>query len=477
MKKIIFKLITLICVIALAVTVFAACGGNGGGNQTGGGNGGGNPTGGGGSEDIVDYVSQLKLDMNSETNKQEVTVKFYIDGDTTHFTPKSNSSDFVDGYIKARYLAVNTPESTGVVEKWGKTASNFTHEKLENAQKIIVESDDDKWNLDSNGRYLLWIWYMPKDGDEYRNLNVELLQEGYGRSSKTSDNRYGEIAGAALFQAQQLKLNVFSNKSDPNYFGKAGENLTLKYLRFHIDDYLQKPVRVTGIVTARYGNSVYIEEYDEETEISYGIAVYYGYKTGQLLDILRVGNKVDVMGTVGEFNGTYQISDVDYNEVRPTLSTNTQLISENNPVPCTEVSVADLTGSTNRKVTATFYKTGEDDEETEEEITIDYGKAIMDTHVSIKDLSIDEMYTTKKEDSSGNRIPTGQISITCSDANQNSFVVRTEPMYKDGGTTLYAEADFQGKSISYVHGIVDYYSTDDAYQLSVWDYSCFTFAQ
>lgn len=467
MKKFIIQILTLICVVALAVTTFVACGGNGGN--------GGN----GGEGDKVDYVSQLKLDMNSETKKQEVDVKFYIDGDTTHFTPKSNSSDFIDGYIKARYLAVNTPESTGVVEKWGKTASNFTHDKLANAQKIIVESDDGNWNLDTNERYLLWIWYMPNDGTEYRNLNVELLQEGYGRSSKTSDNRYGEIAGAALFQAQQLKLNVFGNKADPNYFGKAGENLTLKYLRFHIDDYLQKPVRVTGVVTARYGNSVYIEEYDEETAVSYGIAVYYGYKTGQLLDILQVGNKVDVMGTVGEFNGTYQISDVDYNEARPNLSTNTQLISENNTVPCTEVSVADLIGITNRTVTAEFFKgaDGDDGEETKEVLTIDYGKAIMDTHVSLNNLSISSMHSTKKEDSEGNKIPTGQISITCSDTNQNSIVLRTEPLYKADRTTLYAEADFQGKSISYVHGIVDYYSTDNAYQLSIWDYGCFTFVQ
>lgn len=466
MKKLFIRIVTLICVIALALTVFAACGEK---------DNGGSGSGGGSGTEMTDYVSQLKLDMDSETKKQEVTVKFYIDGDTTHFTPTSNSGDFIDGYIKARYLAVNTPESTGVVEKWGKTASNFTHEKLANAQKIIVESDDGNWNVDSTGeRYLLWVWYMPNGGTEYRNLNVELLQEGYGRSSKTSDNRYGEIAGAALFQAQQLKLNVFSNKTDPNYFGNAGENITLKYLRFHMEDYIQHPVRVTGIVTARYGNSVYIEEYDEETEVSYGIAVYYGYKTGKLLDILKVGNEVDVMGTVGEFNGTYQISGVDHNEVRPNLPENTQLVSTDNEVPCTQVSVADLVDGT-RKVTATFFKTGEDGEETKEELTIDYGQAIMDTHVSIKDLGITSMYSTKKEDSAGNKIPTGQISITCADANQKSIVLRTEPLYKADRTTLYAEADFEGKSISSVHGIVDYYS--GAYQISVWEYSCFTFAQ
>ncbi|MBR4934114.1 MAG: hypothetical protein IKZ03_06615, partial [Clostridia bacterium] len=33
----------------------------------------------------VNYVEQVKLDMNSSTMKQEVTMKMHIDGDTTHF--------------------------------------------------------------------------------------------------------------------------------------------------------------------------------------------------------------------------------------------------------------------------------------------------------------------------------------------------------------------------------------------------------
>ena len=60
--------------------------------------------------DLVDYVSELKLDMSSPTLKQEATVKAYVDGDTTHFyVPSSVSST---GVLKARYLAINTPEST-----------------------------------------------------------------------------------------------------------------------------------------------------------------------------------------------------------------------------------------------------------------------------------------------------------------------------------------------------------------------------
>ena len=99
----------------------------------------------------VDYVSQLKLDMNSSTKKQEVTVKNYVDGDTTHFNvPKSVSET---GVLKARYLAINTPESTGKIEDYGHTASRFTKAKLKSAVSIIVESDDNKWNIAEAGTY------------------------------------------------------------------------------------------------------------------------------------------------------------------------------------------------------------------------------------------------------------------------------------------------------------------------------------
>ena len=57
----------------------------------------------------IDYAGQVQLDMDSDTVKQEVTVKSYIDGDTTHFyVPESVVEN---GLLKARYLAVNTPEA------------------------------------------------------------------------------------------------------------------------------------------------------------------------------------------------------------------------------------------------------------------------------------------------------------------------------------------------------------------------------
>ena len=122
-----------------------------------------------------DFASEVKLNMHSATVKPAVTVHSFVDGDTTHFNVPTTIVD--SGVLKARYLAINTPESTGKIEEWGKKASNYTRERLSKATSIIIESDNGRWNLDSTGgRYLVWVWYRTSENEDYRNLNIELLQ-------------------------------------------------------------------------------------------------------------------------------------------------------------------------------------------------------------------------------------------------------------------------------------------------------------
>ncbi len=481
MKNFTKKLLALLMASAFVIPVLAACGDKNDEENPGGDD---SPT------TKVDYADQLKLDMSTDTKKLKVDVYQYIDGDTTHFKAAVGESDpdLTVTIIKARYLAVNTPESTGVIDKWGKTASNFTHETLEKAEAIMVESDDDKWNIDSTSsrRVLLWIWYVP-DGKEvktenYRNLNVELLQEGYGRASDTENNRYGTIAGKALYQATQLKLRVFGNEKDPNYFGNsAAAALDLSYLRTHLEEYSDHLVSVRGLVTARFGSSVYIEKNftvknaeGEDEEVPFGMVVYYGYSpSNKLLKILTVGNEVNVIGTVTKFEGTYgttyQISGVEVNSVNPNATKNTTLISEGNEIPYTETSVADIMVKDHRPVTLTF------DGDEEETVTIDYAEAVMDTSVILSDLTVESMFTTTNPESSSQ----GAISIYCTDASGTKITLRTEVLYKGTGTNnKYTEADVTAaigtsKKIVAARGIVSHF--DGEYQISVYNWSCFDF--
>ena len=91
--------------------------------------------------EFTDYVSQLAFNRASETVKAEVTVKTFVDGDTVHFYVDEQVCE--SGVLKARFLAINTPESTGKIEEYGKKASSFTREKLTAAESIWVESDND----------------------------------------------------------------------------------------------------------------------------------------------------------------------------------------------------------------------------------------------------------------------------------------------------------------------------------------------
>jgi endonuclease YncB( thermonuclease family) len=248
----------------------------------------------------IDYASQLSLSEDSQ--KLELSVKMFIDGDTTHF----NAPTFPNGVFKARYSAVNTPESTGKLEEWGKKASKFTRSKLETATSIIVESEESEWRADSTGeRYVCWVWYKAPGESEYRNLNVELLQEGLARGSSTGTSRYGEVALLAFSQAQALKLNIWSGEKDPDFFYGESTEIDLKELRLNIKQYENTRVAFEGIVAYYLNQGVYVESFDEETGMYFGIYVYYGFTSisAQATNILAIGNKVRITGVVQYYEG------------------------------------------------------------------------------------------------------------------------------------------------------------------------------
>ncbi len=440
------KLASLFLALILAAGVLAGCGK---GQETTG------PAGTKPTEQlqVVDYVAQTKLDMSSSTLKQEVTVKNYIDGDTTHFNVPTSISE--DGVLKARYLCVNTPESTGKIEQWGKKASNFTKEKLMSATSIIVESNDDQWHVDSTGgRHLVWVWYRTSENEDYRCLNLELIQNGLSISCGTVSERYGDVASHAFQQARQQKLNVHSKEKDPDFFYGDAYEVTLKGLRTNIEFYDNAKVAFEGVVTHNNSNTVYVEAYDAETGMYYGISVYYGYETGELLNILKVGNLVGVVGTVTyyETGGTWQVSGLSYREFKPNDPSNTILVSSGHTAGnC----LTDPETFANGKVEVEVMK-DLDSEETEMK-EFDYAALAMNTTLSMQNLYVKDVYTTQN---GGNN--DGAMTLTC-EVNGITIVVRTVVLYDAEGNMLTAD-DFRGKTID-VTGIVDFFSGE--YQIKV----------
>lgn len=407
--------------------------------------------------EYVDYASSVQLNMASDSAKQEVTVKTFIDGDTTHFNVPETMLE--TGVLKARYISINTPESTGKVEEYGKTASEYTKAKLSAATSIIIESDDSKWNTDSTGeRYLVWVWYKTADSDEYRNLNIEILQNGLAIANSSAQGRYGSTCMAAIAQAKALKLNIYSGEKDPNfYYGEAVE-LTLKELRTNAESYNGIQVAFNGIVTANSDNGIYVEAYDAETERYYGFSVYYGFNlSGEGLDILTVGNEVRIVGTVQyyEVGGTYQVAGLTYRMMKPDDPGNIQKLSEGND-PAYVLTDADV--FVNEKVEL---------EVAGEMQTFDYAQLALNTSVEIRGLKVRNVYTTTKEESSSN----GAMTLYCM-AGDTPVTIRTIVLTDNDGKLITAD-HYEGKTID-VKGIVDYY--DGTYQIKVFSADNITIA-
>lgn len=392
------------------------------------------------ASESIDYAASVKP-SGADTAKQEVTVKSFVDGDTVHFfVPESIMPS---GVLKARFIGIDTPESTGKIEEYGKAASEFTKEKLSRAHSIMIESDDGNWDFDSTGgRYLVWVWYKAEKAGEYRNLNIELLQNGLARAYSSANNRYGSACTAAINQAKANKLNIYSGQKDPDfYYGDAVE-LTLKELRCGIESYNGKKVAFEGVITINSGNGVFIEDYDAETDRYYGISAYYGYGlSGAGLDILSVGNRARIVGTVQyyEAGGCYQVSGLSYRQMKPDDPNNLQKLSEGNAAGYVSISADDFASamvSIETEAGAAEYKLSD---------------IAMNTTVEMDGLTVQSVYVAEN----------GCATLTCA-AGDAEVTVRLEPLKVNG--EAFDPNTLSGKTID-VRAAVDMY--DNAPQLHV----------
>ncbi len=421
--------------------------------------------------EFVDFASQVKFNPNSGRVNIEVTVHAAIDGDTTHFNVPT--SIVPTGILKARYLGINTPESTGAIEPWGKKASNYTKEALSKATSIYIESDNATWNVDSTGgRYLVWVWYKTAEMTEYRNLNIEILQQGLAFGSNAAENAYSEYTMGALNQAKALKLHVFSKAKDPDfYYGKA-QSVTLKELKLNYELYADKIVRFEGVVVKRSGSTVYLEEYDPETDMYFGMQVFCGYDaSGDVMRAMSIGNRVVMVGTLQyyEQGQTWQISNIQYSvdmmDPEGKLSTDgIHQIGEGFSASYNEVEASKIVGGKLTIDVTTFDEEGNDIVTPTE---FDYGELAHYSTVTVKNLTIKSAYTTESETDSN-----GAISITCQSEDGTMITVRTVALTDADGNLITQDAFPIGSNIT-VKGIID--SFKGSYQVKVFSFDDVTF--
>ncbi|MBQ7830845.1 MAG: hypothetical protein IJ393_02080 [Clostridia bacterium] len=220
--------------------------------------------------------------------------------------------------------------------------------------------------------------------------------------------------------------------------------LDLKELRTNIDDYVGSRVGFEGTVTNYYELGVYIENYDAETQLFYGIYVYMGFASTQdILTILSVGNRVRIVGTLSysEIFG-YQISNLKYDPFNPYNPNYIIKLGEGYEGAYREVTEDE------------FFSQVEIDGE-----SFNFSDLAMNTTISMSNLKVIDTYTTNIGGEND-----GAITLFCQ-WNDNSITLRINAIKNANGELVFTQDMFLNKTID-VKGILDQYAGD--YQIRIY---------
>lgn len=282
-----------------------------------------------------DGVERMLTSYAYEPDKSGDVFANYVDGDTTQFSSYNGIYT-----VKVRYLAVDTPESTSEVEEWGKSASNFNKSKLTNATYVIVQSAGAAKtglpaaaDIDTYGRSLAYVWYtdVQKAPEEvqlsdFRNLNLELVYEGYSLFSGALDEMDQDFYNAFMQAndiAKYYKRGMYSGVEDENYYYGAAKQLKISALydstlvdpttgySLYCDNYTRWSF--DGYVSRIVGTSFYIQDTFEEGKHPYGLYVF----TLRSYAPVQVGNRIRVTGILDYYGGLYELKGVSYSFFNP----------------------------------------------------------------------------------------------------------------------------------------------------------------
>ena len=290
------------------------------------------------SVEFVDYVKETHLNHQYK-DKQflkdgigEVTLVTKVDGDTAHFKQVAGDT----GTIKGRYNCIDTPESTGMLEPWGKGASKFNGDYLTKAKHIVLSTDvadnggQEKPALDSTGgRYLVYVWVTDVENpsiDDFINVNLALCQEGYSKAKGVSGKEYADAFTNAAVQAQTLKLHLWSDEKDPDFNYDNPVKIDLRMICEGYDtegnkyDWVGSKVTFEAYVAgvgpdqgaAYVCNDISWTDASGEHTQRYGMYIFTQYIVYKPLQ--TIGNFLEISGTVAEYNGNLQVVDVSYSD-------------------------------------------------------------------------------------------------------------------------------------------------------------------
>jgi len=133
-----------------------------------------------------------------------------IDGDTIRVKDIDSGQVF-----RVRYLGVDAPELTG--ENYETCFADEATEKNEELvldKKLLLEFDFDKY--DQFGRTLAYVYTLNEDNEKEDFVNLELLEEGYGRFYLDKQN--------TLWEDEFIEAAMAAQEDSAGLWGDCGED-------------------------------------------------------------------------------------------------------------------------------------------------------------------------------------------------------------------------------------------------------------
>lgn len=315
------------------------------------------------AESFKDYVTDGSVVLGLEYENhdfwtegvEQVTLMTPIDGDTAHFKTKNAGPHGTT--LKCRFWGIDTPESTGKVQKWGYEASEFTKGKLKEAAAngtIVVSGTKSVYGEpepDSTGsRYvsLIWINLSKKNAplSELYLLNLWVVQEGYSMPKNVSSiPAYEDTFTAAYVQAQVYKLNMWSGQEPPHWNPGDYKDTSLLDIKREIEKTFADPdhvnafdnakVKFTGVVSSYSDGTLYVQEfypYDEDDPTTgewAGINIFCGMgeissiftKPNTYLEIYGLAKDSETFGfQITDTQGKWKVTPVSNTDCRVLLT-------------------------------------------------------------------------------------------------------------------------------------------------------------
>lgn len=265
-----------------------------------------------------DYASKDFTAAETGLSYGKATLVNVTDGDTAVFRTITGESN------RVRFLAINTPESTGKVQPWGVKASHWFKKLAETATDWCIVNDIDTYGRfdSSGGRYLGFVWYKNASGN-WRLYNLECVEQCYSDRQIFQDS--SKLGYLPYFQRadevnKECGYRVYGQK-DPTYDYSDDVVEATIYEVLHnyntlgiTDESSGKQLHIKALVLGLIGDNLFLRDItkdlnqseDEPLSCIYG---YAGYGTS-LASWVGVGDVIYFYCRATSYADTYQLSDI-----------------------------------------------------------------------------------------------------------------------------------------------------------------------